>query len=468
MTVNQDGDSALGAVILQAPEVASEDVLSAREKRVDRVRGMLRECACPVVSFTLNIPGPHKAHALAEKAFWIGQDVLFRQFRGAGIEVLRRVEIAEKTGFEGTYAVSAEAAVIKDMALRIEEEHPLGRIFDIDVAGMDGIVLRGSDAGRGERSCIVCGGPVWACARNRAHSAKELSVRAAGMIQEYLHREYADHVAELATRALLYEVLVSPKPGLVDRRNNGAHRDMDLFTFAASAAALTPYFRDMAARGLSVPIHGDLGLMLPRLRVLGVAAERRMFAATGGVNTHKGLVFSMGIFCVAAGVVRVRDGSVSVGRLLDVCAAIAAETPGEFGKNAENTHGREAYRRFGLTGVRGEAAAGYPNVRLHGFPVFQEMTARGRSLNDAGVAALLHLMAHAEDTNIASRADAATLAGIQAEIGEFLAGRPEMPEMLRFAEAFDWRFIEQDISPGGSADLLALIFFLHWLGAEET
>ncbi len=243
---------------------------------------------------------------------------------------------------------------------------------------------------------------------------------------------------------------------------------MDLFTFAGSATALTPYFRVMAERGLAFPPGGDPGMMLPRLRVPGVAAEKKMFAATGGVNTHKGLVFSMGIFCAAAGIVYVRDGSVSVGRLLDVCAAIAAEMPGEFGKNAESTHGREAYQRFGLTGVRGEAADGYPSIRRHGFPVFQEMTARGYSLNDAGVAALLYLMAHVEDTNIVSRSDAATLAEVQAEIGDFLSGKPDMPGMLRFAEELDQRFVARNISPGGSADLLALIFFLHWIDSNGT
>ncbi len=454
------------AGMLQAPEAALEDVLAAREARAARVRGMGRECGCPVVSFTLNIPGPRKAHALAKEAFRLGKDALLAQLRAAGMDVLRQVEVAEKTGFEGTYAVAGDAAAIKGLAVRIEEEHPLGRLFDMDVSDAGGHALRGSDAGRGERSCIVCGKPVWACARSRAHSAEELAARAARMIQDFLHRDYADHVAELATRALLHEVLVSPKPGLVDRRNNGAHGDMDTFTFAASAAALTPYFRDMAARGLAFPPGGDRGALLPRLRVPGIAAEGKMFAATGGVNTHRGLVFSMGLFCAAAGVLRGREGAVSVARLLEVCAAIAAATPGELGENAENTHGREVCRKFGLTGVRGEAAAGYPALRLHGFPVFREMRARGHSLNDAGVAALLHLMAHVEDTNIVFRAGAAALGEVRAEVGGFLAGRPEMPAMLRYAEELDVRLIERNISPGGSADLLALVFFLSWIGDE--
>lgn len=281
--------------------------------------------------------------------------------------------------------------------------------------------------------------------------------------------EFADRIASLACKALLYEVAISPKPGLVDRFNNGAHTDMDMFTFIGSAAALTPYFRDMAREGLEFP--GPIGTILPRLRPRGVRAEKEMFRETGGVNTHKGLVFSMGVFCVAAGHLRGRALPFTEENFLGVCAAVTAETPGELAGPPQTyaaTHGQRVHARFGMTGIRGEAAAGYPNIRRHGLPVLRRALAEGNSFNDAGVATLLHLVAHVEDTNIVSRSDAETLKRVQAETRAFLESGPGMTAMLRFAARLDERFIQEHISPGGSADLLALTCFLHFILNPES
>lgn len=453
-------------IILQAPAVSLEEILTARDERAARQRAFLASdggTPRPLVSVTLNIPGERKAHPLAERAFGIARAALLGRLarRGMPVEVL--FESTAKTGFEGLYAVDGDATAVKALAVAVEETHPIGRLFDIDVLDGSGGILRGADTGRTERACIVCGKPVWACARSRAHSPEELALRTAEMLRDYLDGEYADHIAELAIRALLYEVIASPKPGLVDRNNNGAHRDMDLFTFAASAASLTAYFRGMTARGLR--FRGEAGTMLPSLRLPGMLAEDRMFAATGGVNTHKGLVFSLGIFCAAAGFLRGSNKPLSPENILGTSAAIAADAEKDFAEagGISATHGLAAHARFGLTGIRGEAARGYPAILHHGLPAFLRMTEAGHSLNDAGIAALLHLMAHVEDTNIVSRSDAGTLSRIQAEIRTFLEASPDMPAILRFAAELDARFIRDNISPGGSADLLALVYFLFFV-----
>lgn len=453
-------------ILLEAPEVSLEEMLLARDNRAARQRSMIVDNHSPVVSVTLNIPGSRKAHSLAGKAFAIARAAMLVRLEKAGMRIVQSIESREKTGFEGIYAVEGDAGAMKALAVSIEETHPIGRLFDIDVLTRDGTALRGVDAGRSERKCLLCGGPVWECARARTHSAEQLSLRAAGLIREHLEAGFADQVAFLATKALLYEVAVSPKPGLVDRLNNGAHSDMDMFTFIGGATALTPYFRDMARRGLV--FEGGLETMLPAFRLRGIWAEERMFGATGGVNTHRGLVFSMGIACAAVGYLWGSGDTLSLEGILDACAAIVAQTPMELDAppSAADTHGRRAHARFGLTGVRGEASAGYPNIRHYGFPALRRAFAEGNSPNDAGVAALLHLIATVQDTNIVSRSDAATLADIRAEIGAFLDTAPDMPAMLRFAGSLDDRFIRENISPGGSADLLALTYFLHFVLVE--
>ena len=106
-------------------------------------------------------------------------------------------------------------------------------------------------------------------------------------------------MARTALKSLLYEVSVTPKPGLVDRDNPGAHGDMDYYSFIDSAAALAPYFSRCAALGRDSLC--EPGEVLTRLRPLGLEAEEAMKQATGGANTHKGLIFSLGILCAAAG-----------------------------------------------------------------------------------------------------------------------------------------------------------------------
>ena len=108
----------------------------------------------------------------------------------------------------------------------------------------------------------------------------------------------SSNIAELAVSALLAEVWTTPKPGLVDRNNNGAHTDMDLTMFERSALALETSFLQCAEAGEC--LKHDLPILAAKLRTIGLQAESRMYEATGGVNTHKGAIFSMGILCAAA------------------------------------------------------------------------------------------------------------------------------------------------------------------------
>lgn len=274
--------------------------------------------------------------------------------------------------------------------------------------------------------------------------------------------DYADHIAGLAVRSLLHEAAVTPKPGLVDRRDSGAHSDMDFFTFIDSSAALASYFREVTYTALHFP--GEPEEMIALLRPLGLRAERTMLSATGGVNTHKGLIFSLGLVCAAAGYARPRSPALTEDLIFGLCARMAAGTLDELaGGGVSPTHGVAAYRRHGCAGARGEAAEGFPNVRRHGLPALRGALDRGLSRNDAGVWALLHLMAHADDTNIVSRADLATLRRVQEECGRFLRSRGSIGRLLPYAEALNGDFVRRGISPGGCADLLALTYMLFFL-----
>ena len=276
---------------------------------------------------------------------------------------------------------------------------------------------------------------------------------------------FADETAAMMTRALLYEAACAPKPGLVTRLGSGNHRDMDFFTFIDSALALGPFFRDCCRAGADCS--GAPESLFPRLRERGREAEAAMFRVTGGVNTHKGIIFSGGIICGAAGFLYGRGMAFDAEDLLDTAGKIAAPALADLradGSPAAETGGERAFVSHGLTGVRGEAAAGFPSLRSS-YPRLRDLRGQGHSLNDAGAAVLLTLMARTGDTNVAARGGIQALWDIQRDLSAFLFGgaAPSMDAMLAYAGELDRRMRESGVSPGGSADLLALSYFLLFL-----
>jgi holo-ACP synthase/triphosphoribosyl-dephospho-CoA synthase len=295
-------------------------------------------------------------------------------------------------------------------------------------------------------------------------------------MEDFLRGRLGDIISGAALGALIGEAAITPKPGLVDRANNGAHGDMDFFTFIDSAAAIIPYMRENALAGFaSAPGPEGRSLepaaLFDSLRPGGKAAELDMRAASGGVNTHRGLIFSLGILSAAFGRLFRHNERPSIKELLDLCAAMTARLgedfsrlPGNGSAGAEGlSHGEAQYIRHGISGIRGEVSRGFPLVRDLAYPLLTEMMDQGYSLNDAGVAVLLRLLAHTEDTNIVHRAGPHALGEVQKNIAAFLAGNPTMEERLKKAAELDREFIRLNISPGGSADLLAVSLFLYRL-----
>ena len=294
----------------------------------------------------------------------------------------------------------------------------------------------------------------------------------------------SEPVSHLALRALLCEVCTTPKPGLVDRANSGSHRDMDIYTFVDSAFALQPYFEECARIGQKTALLAapeTFGLLRPA----GIRAEKKMFAATGGVNTHKGAIFSIGIVCAAIGRLaeipsgedRLPGASRGVSRpavhpsadaILSECAAMtqgltASDFAGLTPDRAVTT-GQRLYLQYGITGIRGQAEAGFPAVRETGLPVLKNGISMGLSVNDAGCAALLALMCASTDTNMIARSNIDTQQRVVEEIRELLIADP-YPDR-RTLEDLDREFISLNLSPGGSADLLAICYLLYFLGVS--
>ncbi|MDQ2079465.1 triphosphoribosyl-dephospho-CoA synthase CitG [Xanthobacteraceae bacterium Astr-EGSB] len=277
----------------------------------------------------------------------------------------------------------------------------------------------------------------------------------------------ARSVCDLAMEALHREVLLTPKPGLVDQRNSGAHRDMTLTTFMASGAAIRPWFPLFFATGARTALLPPADV-LPELRAHGLECERAMFYATHGVNTHKGAIFSFGLLVAAAG------RRFALGKVAgpdELCADVASMTAGvvECELNASpraTTAGEAVFRRYGLTGARGEAASGFATVRGCALPAFRTAWRRTGDEQLSLSAALVALLASNPDTNLVARGGMNGLAYVQARARTLLdRGGVEAPDFFKTMMRFDDDLIERNLSPGGSADLLAVTWFLARLPA---
>lgn len=437
-------------------EVTLAQMLEAREQRAFRQFQLNREFGKPIISFSMNIPGPVKDSPLIRRGFDAGCEAL--EHRLPKGSVLHIEKILAVTGCEAIYVLDMEPMKVKAITTAVEDDHGLGRLFDMDVIGLDLNKLDREAVGGGDRNCIVCGAPGRGCASRRVHSVAQLQQATTDILTRYFREEDANQVGVLAVRSLLDEVCTTPKPGLVDRENSGSHRDMDIFTFVASAAALGSYFRRCVEIGQETATDSPNGTFC-QLRSAGLKAEQDMYAATNGVNTHKGAIFTIGILCGAAGRLWKPDcGWDRDAILCEVSAMTKDAMEADFQKGGD-TVGYRLYSRNGIRGIRGEVALGLPSVANIGLPVFATSLNRYFDRNRAGVMTLLHLIANVEDTNMISRGG----------IDGAKAGAEKVRELLKTevtleaVEELNRWFVERNLSPGGCADLLAAVYFIHSL-----
>ncbi|HEX6735875.1 MAG TPA: triphosphoribosyl-dephospho-CoA synthase MdcB [Azonexus sp.] len=263
-------------------------------------------------------------------------------------------------------------------------------------------------------------------------------------------------LGRLAIRGLYREVALAPKPGLVTPDGNGSHADMDFRTFLRSLNALRGYFPAIAACGRQRPDFAAL-------QDLGIAAETAMLAATGGINTHRGAIFNLGLLCAGAGRL-LADGAVPAAAA--VCATVRAAWGGEIlasggAATGAASHGLAVARRYGSGGARLEAASGFPAATEVGLPAYRAALAATGDAELAAVEALFALIAELEDTNLLWRGGREGLACARRLAGGFLAaGGVQVAGWRDHAAAIDREFVAGRLSPGGSADLLGVTLFL--------
>ena len=422
---------------MKSYSVDLDQMMEAREKRAATQNRML-EGAGPeqcLVCLTMNIAGDVKRTPMICMLFEHGM----KQLESLNFSIRESLVLNEKTGCEAFWLLDEEGARVKAMLERVEDSFPAARLYDFDV-----ILPGGSKLSRAAgRRCLICDAYAAECARSRRHGLDEVKRATDELLKDFCAAE----LAQAAHASLLDELYTTPKPGLVDMNNNGAHPDMDVSLFEKSADALAPYFKDAAALGMEC-------CGISSLRVRGIKAEEEMFAATGGVNTHKGLIYSMGLLLAGMGRSLTEGGS-----CVKHAADLASEDAEEQLKKtlaAPVTNGGAVYKIYGAKGATGEAAAGFPDAQ---YCLGRLTFYRENGCNEPAVLALCDSMAVLEDTNLLHRGGMEGLEYVRREAGR-ISGLPEN-ERIDEMRRLDRELIKLSLSPGGSADMLALAFLLE-------
>src|SRR5271157_3651049 len=272
---------------------------------------------------------------------------------------------------------------------------------------------------------------------------------------------YGDELSALdpstwAVAALIEEAELTPKPALVDRRGNGAHHDLDLERLRLSAGALRDGFAAIARAASGAEPSLRLREQLGRI---GREMERRMLAATDGSNAHRGAIWALGLLVAAAAQRRSESHPASIA----AAAAALARLPDRFAPRPLS-NGERARWRFGATGARGEAQAGFPHAILIGLPTLRAARGRGISEDCARLDALMSIMASLDDTCLPHRGGRAALQAAKTGAWAVLAaGGTAAVAGLERLHRLHADLMALWASPGGSADLLAVTVFLDRL-----
>lgn len=344
---------------------------------------------------------------------------------------------------------------IKQICEDFEENHPLGRFIDADLNDRQGNSVSSGKS----KLCFFCREkPAIECRRENAHDFDELRSFMFSEMAEYSRKQREERITKklssLAQEAILAEISLTPKPGLVDRFSSGSHKDMNYQTFLDSTTAISPWFSELVREGFAFQ-EDDLTRALPRLRNIGLQMESAMFTATGNVNTQKGVIFLMGLSLFACGKLFSKNDHFQVEEFRSIIKEICKDlVRNEMGNTAPSgkSHGEKIFLKYGFSGARGEAESGFATIFNFGLPQLVQT----KQLNDETlVKCFLAIAANNDDTNILFRSNPEVL-------GTFKNLSKTALENFNTANynAVIDVCKQENISPGGSADLLAVTIFV--------
>jgi holo-ACP synthase/triphosphoribosyl-dephospho-CoA synthase len=417
------------------------------------------------LSLSLNVPGYPKSTGIVSRFFLYCLDDL-KIFVRARLLSLDEKEAILQTDEAGDFYIvpvstgQMSLVEIKQICEDFEESHAWGRFIDVDLTDQGGMPVSSGKS----KPCFYCNDrPADQCRMEKRHDTEELREFMFSKMKVYCRQQreitISRTLSSLALQSVLHEIALTPKPGLVDKFSNGAHSDMSYGTFINSTAAISGYFNDLAKAGFSFE-ETDMTKALPAIRNIGLRMERSMFGSTNQVNTQKGIIFLMGLSLFSSGYLIAREDIFVKEKfrtiVRDICKDLIYREL-ESVQQPPETHGEEIFHRLKIAGARGEAENGFPMVFDFGLPELMKFN----ELNDQALLhAFLSIATNNNDTNVLYRSNIEVLSQFK-KLSRQALETGNMDPLIQFC-------MKQKISPGGSADLLAVSIYLYLLIAQSS
>lgn len=408
----------------------------------------------------MNVPGFPKSNPTVKTFF----DYCLREFKytlKAHLVGVNEADANEGCDAAGDYYIVPcsvnvlTLSAIKNVCEDFEQNHPLGRFIDADLNDQKGETVSSGKS----KLCFFClERPAIECRRENAHEPEELRSFMFPKMANYCHQQQeitiTKKLSSLAQQAILSEISLTPKPGLVDKFSNGSHADMDYQTFIDSTCAISPWFSELVREGFSFR-DSDLTKAIPLIRNIGLRMESAMFEATQNINTQKGIIFLMGISLFACGKLFSQGEQFRTKEfrsiIQGVCKDLVKKELG-FTSRPRKSHGEDIFIKYGLSGARGEAESGFRIVFEFGLPQLNGVT----ELNgEVLIKCFLAIAANNNDTNIIYRSSPEVSTGFKKLCQDAFINfnNENYSAVIDFCK-------NKNISPGGSADLLAVTIFV--------
>lgn len=452
-------------------EVGIEKILASRDNREAKRKKLIEAYKMPLLVFTLNAPGSIKTSISSNIVFNYYIDIIDRHICIANGESYKAsaIKYKEKTMDVATneyFAVfDADPKILKDSLVKLEDQEKIGRLFDIDIYDANGEKLS-----RGKlRKCFLCDKPAFECARNKTHDFETLSKYFFDMMDV----ESSKIIIEELGLSLHDELSTTPKPGLVDRNNTGSHKDLNNVLFYKSIDAITNAMEKAFMISYETD---DYDETFAKLKNLGILVEKVMFKSTNNVNTHKGAIY-LSLIIVGAIAKFIKNDRKNIIKCDDkekhpsdtnisythedflydsLSEEIKKITKSQYNFTNEETNGSRVAKEYNIKTIREEASDGLPSV-FKTVRFIDKIKKENPELsdNDTYVYALLYIMTILSDTNLYHRGGLDGYEYAKSESLKILAN-PSIDKVL----TLDKSFIQKNLSPGGSADILAMSIFI--------
>lgn len=436
--------------------------LQNREDRVVYQNSLISKYNLPLLTVRTNYPGENKNEIIANNISDIISHEIELLFEG---KIIYRELIHKLEGKIHIFIINDTPKNIKFQTMYLEETHILGRCVDIDVYDCNGNGISRQEFGKGKRKCMLCDDLAFVCGRTLKHSHNE--------IKEYINQKYIEFknyelkaeqlsslLSDIALEGMIYEVSSFPSFGLVSPLSNGSHNDMNFFTFLDSSFVLKNGFKEMAKIIYSAL---PLDIAFKKLRIIGQQTEEQMFKTTNNVNTHKGMIFLLGIAisCTARAIFEKKEFH----DIQSIIQEMTKDILKDFDKidtSKPLTHGEKLFLEHGFTGIRGEIQNGLEVVFKGSLPIFNKTLTQTNNFNLTAVQTLIFLMSKVMDSTIVYRHDFETLHEVKTQMENiFNDGGIFIENSTEFFNRLEKEYIGRRISPGGSADLLAITIFFY-------